>query len=71
MKMHVITNRAGEIIAAGPDKVVTPDGMTVKIYPVGEGHSLHEIDVVDDIMKILEKDTTEFSETIKRHLHKK
>jgi hypothetical protein len=67
----VITNRAGEIVAAGRAEVVTNDGMTVKIYPVGEGHLLHKIDVVDDIMEILKRDTSEFTETIKRHLHKK
>jgi hypothetical protein len=70
MKMHVITNQQGDVIAAAPANHVTRDGITFGIYPLKSEHSQHHIDVADDAMELLKKDTSEFTKIIKQHLHK-
>jgi hypothetical protein len=68
MKMHVITDRDGTIIAAASAEVVGPYGATVTIHPQHESHSLHQIDTADDIFQL---DSDEFTNRLKQHLRKK
>jgi hypothetical protein len=67
MKIHVITDPAGNIIAAGSE-VVRPDGITAKIYPLHVNHSMHEIDAAEDIFQL---DSVEFTNRLRQYLQKK
>jgi len=67
MKLHVITDEKGEVIAttrAGVDE----NGFEVKIEPVVKGHHLHEnVDVPDQLVNTK---ADELHKMVKQHLLK-
>jgi hypothetical protein len=67
MKMHVITNEKGEVIATAPAE--PNEKFTVRIEPVSPKHKLHEaIEIPDHVRGA--KDVDEFHANVRKHLPK-
>jgi hypothetical protein len=65
MKMHVITNASGEVIATAP--AAKMGDFTVRIEPVDPKHKLYEsVDVPDHLHDL--KDVNEFHVAVRKHL---
>ncbi len=66
MKLDVITNEQGEIIATARAGA-NDRGITVKMIPVVKGHKLHEnVEVPDELAKL---EPGELHKRVKQHLH--
>jgi hypothetical protein len=67
MKIHVITNEKGEVIATAPAE--PHKNFSVRIEPVDATHKLHEsVEVPDHIRDV--KDVDEFHVHVRKHLPK-
>jgi hypothetical protein len=68
MKLDVITNEQGEVIATARAGA-NDQGIRVKMIPVVKGHTLHEnVDVPDELVKL---GPDELHKRVKQHLSKK
>ncbi len=68
MKMHVITNEQGDVIATAPAGKIK--NFTVTIEPVEKHHKLHkDVDLPDDLREL--KNVEEFHAHVRKHLPKK
>jgi hypothetical protein len=66
MKLHVITNEKGEVIGTMSAEPIK--GVTVRIEPVGAGHTLHENVHFPDTIKKDPKDVDGYHRQLAQHL---
>ncbi len=65
MKLHVIKDRAGSVIAAMEVGTETPEGDAVEIRPAHDEHKLHTVEVPDEFAKL---SAEEFAQRVEKHL---
>jgi hypothetical protein len=69
MKMSIVTNTQGEVLAAvqGHSLTERKDGVEASVS-FGNSHKIHQVDVEDDLLKIT--DAVTFQQRLQRHVPK-